>query len=50
MKNVYKNCELIVTIDDYLLFFDEPEDTEITVATKKLHMNKVSAKKIKDKN
>ncbi|KRX02364.1 hypothetical protein PPERSA_09981 [Pseudocohnilembus persalinus] len=49
VKKEFKQCELIVTIDDFLLFFDEPVDTEITVATKKLHMNKVSAKKIKDK-
>lgn len=49
MKKVFKNCELVVTIDDFLLFFDDPSETEIQKANKKLHMNKISVKKIKDK-
>ena len=49
MNKVFKPCELIVTSDDILLIFDDPNDDEIKRASKKLQMVYLEPKKRKDK-
>lgn len=49
VTKTYKLCELIVTIDDYLLFIDECAPNEFKKAEKKLNMMYLAFKPVKEK-
>ena len=47
---MFKNCELIVSLDDFLFIFDEFEDYKIEKAYHKLKIDKLALKRKKECN